>query len=546
MTMLLPKDAIAELFNAAITRIFPDADFSGVVVENPKQAAHGDYAVSAAMGLVRQLKRAPVEIARLICDAVEPNPYIEQMEIAGPGFINIRLTGEAKQRIVEAVLGQQESFGTTNQGNGQSVMVEFVSANPTGPLHVGHGRQGAIGDALSNLFAAHGWNVHREFYYNDAGNQIRNLMLSVQARAKMLKGKTVDFPEDGYHGEYIIELAKKLIETTNIDLDDQEAIRQFAVAQLRDEQDIDLKAFGISFDRYYLESSLYTDGRVSSVVNSWNEKGKLFEADGALWLRTTEYDDDKDRVVRKSDGSYTYFVPDVAYHVTKFERGFHRAVNVQGTDHFGTIARVRAGLQALDNGIPAGYPDYVLHSMVKVMRAGKEVKISKRAGGYVTLRDLIDEVGRDAVRFFLVSRKADSEFVFDIDLALSRTEDNPVYYVQYAYARICSVLAQWQGNITEIDASTVQMLTHPKETALLLKIADYPDRLRMALSELAPHLIVFYLKELAADFHAFYNAERVLVDDPSLCRARLALLLAVRQVIQNGMRILGVSTPESM
>lgn len=545
-TPALPKDEIAGIFNAAIKQAFPALEFDGVTVENPKQASHGDYAVSSAMGLARALKQAPVAIAKQICEAIPDNDVIAETEIAGPGFINIRLTPKAKAQIVKSVLKAGDDFGKSNAGEGRSVIIEFVSANPTGPLHVGHGRQGALGDALANVFAANGWKTHREFYYNDAGNQIQNLTKSVQARAKMLKGEDIEFPEDGYHGDYIVELAQKLINDTNIDINDDNAVRQFAVSELRAEQDTDLKAFGVAFDRFYLESSLYTDGRVQKVVDAWRENGKLYEEANALWLRTTEYNDDKDRVVKKSDGSYTYFVPDVAYHVTKFERGFQKAVNIQGTDHFGTIARVRAGLQAIDQGLPEGFPDYVLHSMVKVMRGGKEVKISKRAGGYVTLRELIDEVGRDAVRFFLVSRKADSEFVFDIDLALSKTEDNPVYYIQYAHARICSVLAQWGGNVAQLDNVDLSPLTNPRETALMLRLAEYPERLRQALDELSPHLLVFYLKALAADFHGYYNAEKVLVEDEPVRLARLALLLAVRQVICNGMKILGVSAPESM
>jgi arginyl-tRNA synthetase len=392
--------------------------------------------------------------------------------------------------------------------------------------------------------------VTREFYYNDAGQQIENLAISVRARAKETLGESGEFPEDGYRGEYIRELAQRYLDEAGHDLSDVESIRRFAVAELRKEQDRDLDAFGVRFDNYYLESSLYADGRVDRTVQRLVERGHTYEHEGALWLRTTDYGDDKDRVMRKSDGGYTYFVPDVAYHVTKFERGFGKVINVQGADHHGTTARVRAGLQAVDMGVPAGYPDYVIHKMVTVMRGGEEVKLSKRAGSYVTLRDLIDEVGRDAVRFFLVSRKADSEFVFDIDLARSQSEENPVYYVQYAHARVASVLRQ--AGIALADApreladADRSPLVSGYEEALLRRLADFPTEIAAAARDLAPHQITFYLKSLAGEFHSYYNAERFLVDDPRLRRARLALVVATGQVLRNGLRVLGISAPEQM
>jgi arginyl-tRNA synthetase len=449
-------------------------------------------------------------------------------------------------------------------------MVEFVSANPTGPLHLGHARQAALGDALAALLAAQGFEVTREFYYNDAGVQIHSLALSVQARARELRGETVEFPDTGYRGEYIVDIAREFLARSTQtardgapvhasgDVNDLENIRRFAVAYLRHEQDMDLAAFGVAFDRFYLESSLYTDGKVEAAVKAMIDSGMTFEAEGALWLRTTAIEgsgDDKDRVMRKSDGSYTYFVPDVAYHLTKFERGYTKVINVQGSDHHGTVARVRAGLQAaarsLGIAIPRGYPDYLLHKMVRVMRGGEEVKMSKRAGSYVTLRDLIDWVGRDATRFFLASRKADTEFVFDVDLALSQSEDNPVYYVQYAHARICSVLAQAASAGASLDETAalqrdLSPLGGARELALLGRLALYPQVLRDAADELAPHQLAFYLKDLAADFHGFYNAERVLVDDGGRRDARLALLLATRQVLRNALALLGVAAPERM
>jgi arginyl-tRNA synthetase len=447
------------------------------------------------------------------------------------------------------VLAAGANYGRAGAGRGRPILVEFVSANPTGPLHVGHGRQAALGDAISALLEAQDWKVTREFYYNDAGVQIDNLALSVQARAREQRREPVSFPESGYHGEYIREIAADYL-ATGADAGDLAAVRRFAVAALRREQDEDLRAFGVKFDTYYLESSLYTDGKVEAAVSALVASGKTYEQDGALWLRTTDYGDDKDRVMRKSDGSHTYFVPDVAYHVSKWQRGFTHAVNIQGSDHHGTVARVRAGLQALravtGAAIPRDYPAYVLHKMVTVMKGGEEVKLSKRAGSYVTVRELIDEVGRDAVRFFLVSRKADTEFVFDIDLAKAQTEDNPVYYVQYAHARICSVLAQAGVDAHSLAACELAPLTHARELALAQRLAEFPELLAEAASGFAPHMVAFYLRELAGEFHSYYNAERVLVDDGKLRLARLALILAVRQVLQNGLALLRVNAPEKM
>jgi arginyl-tRNA synthetase len=545
-----------------------------VLLERPKVEAHGDLACTVALQVSKALKKNPREVATAIADALRVNPaasgLIDAVEIAGPGFINLRIAPAAKQAVVHEVLRERDCFGSSTAGGGHKVMVEFVSANPTGPLHLGHARQAAIGDTLAALLAAQGWAVTREFYYNDAGVQIQNLALSVQARAKELAGEAVEFPEAGYRGEYIVDIAREFLDrrtqtardgtpvAASGNVDDLENIRRFAVAYLRHEQDMDLAALGVRFDHFYLESSLYADGRVEAAVKAMVDSGMTFEAEGALWLRTTEIEgsgDDKDRVMRKSDGTYTYFVPDVAYHLAKFERGFAKVINIQGSDHHGTVARVRAGVQAaaksLGLPIPRGYPDYLIHKMVRVMRAGCEVKMSKRAGSYVTLRDLLDWVGRDATRFFLASRKPDTEFVFDVDLALSQSEDNPVYYVQYAHARICSVLAQANAAGVALDeASALQRdlspLTGARELALAGRLALYPQVLREAADELAPHQIAFYLKDLAADFHAFYNAERVLVDAAAQRDARLALLLATRQVLRNALALLGVSAPERM
>ncbi len=552
------KSHLAELFAHALAQIAPQQSAALVEIERPKQAQHGDWACNLAMQLARLEKKKPRELAEALIAALPASEWVEKVEIAGPGFINIHIRLAAKLAVVGAILSQGAQFGRAPGSDGQRVLVEFVSANPTGPLHVGHGRQAALGDAICALLETQGLRVSREFYYNDAGSQIDNLALSVQARARGIAPDAPQFPADGYRGDYIREiaadyLARKTVSgekvpavTASGDSDDLDAIRRFAVACLRNEQDIDLKAFGVRFDTYYLESSLYSEGRVDDTVAALKSSGETYEQDGALWLKTTDYGDDKDRVMRKSDGAYTYFVPDVAYHISKWERGFARAINIQGSDHHSTVVRVRAGLQAAKRHIPVGYPDYVLHKMVTVMKGGEEVKISKRAGSYVTLRDLIDEVGRDATRFFLVSRKADTEFVFDIDLAKSQSEENPVYYVQYAHARLCSVLAQAGGSAPGHADADLSVLESPRELALLARLGDYPAALAHAAAELSPHLVSFYLRELAGDFHSYYNAERILVDDTRLKHARIALAAAVKQVLGNGLALLGVSAPEKM
>ncbi len=553
-----PKSHLADLLRVALASVAPDAGAIEILIERPKQASHGDFASNLAMQLARKLQTNPREIAQKLLAALPPSALLEKAEIAGAGFINFTLAPLARTSVVSDVLTQGADFGRSSVGKGRKVVLEFVSANPTGPLHVGHGRQAALGDALSALFEWQGYDVTREFYYNDAGVQIQNLALSVQARLQGLKPGKVGWPESAYNGEYIQDIATdfaagKSVQpsdgasvTASGNVADLDAIRRFAVAYLRNEQDIDLQKFAVKFDVFYLESSLYSEGRVDDVVCRMVDNGKTFESEGALWLRTTEYGDDKDRVMRKSDGSYTYFVPDVAYHVAKWQRGFERAINIQGSDHHSTVTRVRAGLQAVGLGIPQGYPEYVLHNMVKVMRGGEEVKISKRAGSYVTVRDLIEWVGRDAVRFFLVSRRADSEFVFDIDLALSKSEENPVYYVQYAHARICSVLRQWGGSREALTQADLALLIGSHELALCALLRDFTVAIENAANDYAPHGIAFYLKELAAGFHGWYNAERLLVDDVALKQARLALALAVRQTLANGLTLLGVSAPESM
>jgi arginyl-tRNA synthetase len=544
------RTRLKEYLALGVSAIAPDRARAPIELAPPKQAQHGDFASNVALQHAKALKRNPREVAQALIAALPPSELVERIEIAGAGFINIFVTAAARQAIVATVLSERDEFGRGHGRLGERAMVEFVSANPTGPLHVGHGRQAALGDAIARLLEWQGADVMREFYYNDAGQQIQNLALSVRARAKELLGEHAAFPDDGYHGEYIRELARRYLDEVGHDLSDVESIRRFAVAELRKEQDRDLQAFGVKFDNYYLESSLYTDCRVDATVARLVDSGKTFESEGALWLKTTDYGDDKDRVMRKSDGGYTYFVPDVAYHVTKWERGFTTAINVQGSDHHSTVTRVRAGLQATGVGAPAGYPEYVIHKMVTVMKGGEEVKISKRAGSYVTLRDLIDEVGRDAVRFFLVSRKAEAEFVFDIDLARSQTEANPVYYVQYAHARVASVMKQAGIGMGEASSvlgnANLAPLASAYEEALLRRLAAFPEELAAAARESAPHLVTAYLRELAAEFHSYYNAERFLVDDPATQRARLALVAAAGQTIRNGLSVLGISAPEKM
>jgi arginyl-tRNA synthetase len=570
--MLTVKTELLAALAAELEKITPGSA-DKAAFESPKVAAHGDLACTAAMQLAKTAKANPRALAEQLITALKATPaferWVDALEIAGPGFINIRLKPAAKQVVVTEVLSQTSAYGVKPAQAEAKVLVEFVSANPTGPLHVGHGRQAALGDAICNLLATQGQNVYREFYYNDAGVQIDTLAKSTQLRAKGFKPGDAEWPSGenaaAYNGDYIADIAADFLAQKTVQADDRsftasgnpddlESILQFAVAYLRREQDLDLKAFEVKFDNYYLESSLYTSGRVKAAVERISAAGKTYESEGALWLKSTEYGDDKDRVMKKSDGTFTYFVPDVAYHITKFERGFGKVVNIQGTDHHGTIARVRAGLQAANVGIPQGFPDYVLHTMVRVVKGGEEVKISKRAGSYVTLRDLIEWTSKDAVRFFLLSRKPDTEYTFDVDLAVAKNNDNPVYYVQYAHARICSVLrafAEPQGKtaaevLPVLAQADLSALDTPAAAALMLQLAKYPEMLSNAARDFAPHDVTFYLRELAASYHSYYDAERILVDDEATKLARLALVAATAQVIHNGLAVLGVNAPEKM
>lgn len=564
------KEHISDLINAALKTLTDNGTLPAdlqprIAIDRTKDKSHGDLASNIALTLAKAAGKPPREVAQLIIDALPASPQVAKTEIAGPGFINFFLNEAAAAQVVTDILSAGKQYGHSNVGEGRKVQVEFVSANPTGPLHVGHGRGAAVGDSICRLLAAAGWDVTAEFYYNDAGQQINTLTASVQARCKGLQPGDDGWPEDGgYQGEYINDVAQAYMAKETIDAedkhvvgagdaDDLQAIREFAVAYLRREQDLDLKAFGVHFDIYFLESSLYSDGLVEQAVEQLIASGHTYQKDGALWLKTTDFGDDKDRVMRKSEGGYTYFVPDVAYHLNKWQRGFARVVNEQGSDHHSTITRVRAGVQAVSQhlklDIPEGWPDYVLHQMVTVLRGGEEVKISKRAGSYVTLRDLIDEVGCDATRYFLAARAATSQLSFDIDLAISQSNDNPVYYIQYAHARVCSVLrklADHGWSWTKSDAGNLELLSEDAEKALLKRLAAYPELLRNAAEQCEPHTVANYLRELAGEFHSYYNAHKVLVEDDALRNARLSLSEAVRQVIENGLHLLGVSAPEEM
>jgi len=558
------KSQLQDLLRAAVATVIEGGAVPmprDILVEPAKDKKNGDFATNVAMTLAKPLGKPPRAVAEAIVAALPKGGVIDKVEIAGPGFINFFLAAGALQQVVVAILNAGDAFGIDRSGARGKAMVEFVSANPTGPLHVGHGRGAAVGDCMARVLAAAGWQVSKEFYYNDAGNQIANLGVSVQARARGIRPGDAGWPEDGYRGDYIDDVAQSYLAGDTVtaddravtgkgDVDDLDAIRDFAVAYLRREQDLDLKAFGVAFDVYYLESSLYTEGKVDDTVAALQASGHTYEQDDALWLRTTGFGDDKDRVMRKREGGYTYFVPDVAYHVTKWQRGFVRVINEQGADHHGTIARVRAGLQALDIGIPKGWPEYVLHQMVTVMRGGEEVKLSKRAGSYVTLRDLIDEAGRDATRYFLVARKSDSQLTFDIDLARAQTNDNPVYYIQYAHARVCAVLRQLGERGLQYDQvqgfSALAQLAEPEAVTLVALLGRFPETVQGSAANLEPHVIAQYLRDVAAAFHGYYHALPFLIDDAALRNARLALAQATGQVLRNGLALLGVSAPEKM
>jgi arginyl-tRNA synthetase len=545
---------VSELLRAELSRVAARLGADGIdfVLERPRDAGHGDLATNLAMVLARRERTNPRQTAERVLQELHLSPdLVEKTEIAGPGFINFWLAGDQLAGVHRRILAEGPAYGRSQVGRGLNVNVEFVSANPTGPLHVGHGRQAALGDAIAALLQWTGHTVVREFYYNDAGVQIANLGASVQARIRQARGESVSIPEGGYHGEYIKEIAAIYVREHPGDPrgERDDDVRRVAVRELRKEQDRDLKALGVAFDVYYLESSLYSGGQVDAVVAALTARGQTYENEGALWLRTTAYGDDKDRVMRKSDGSFTYFVPDVAYHVTKWERGFRQSINVQGADHHSTVTRVRAGLQALDMGIPAGYPEYVLHQMVTVMKDGEEVKISKRAGSYVTVRELIEDVGIDAVRYFFLMRKGDSQLEFDVDLAREQTDRNPVFYVQMAHARLSGIF-----RTADRDPETVMgdldlgALPAPQDIELLKKLAAFPEIAEAASREREPHRITHYLHELATIVHGWYHHTRAVgaPEGPATEHARLLLARAARTVLANALGLLGVSAPDRM
>jgi len=551
------KDYLTNLLDNAINDLVENFDKKIIQVSRPKQIQHGDFSSNISLPLAKILKKAPIQIANEIVQKIPTSSLISKIEVAGAGYINFFLSSKAREEIINLILKEKINFGKTEFGQNQSIQVEFVSANPTGPLHVGHGRGAAIGDSIARLLDATGWKVTKEFYYNDAGSQISSLALSVQARSKKISPSNKHFPKDGYQGEYINEIAtaflskkeflfndKKIIPSGDVEnLDD---IKNFSVAYLRHEQDLDLAAFHVHFDIFSLESSYYQNGKVEEIINLLIKNGHTYEKDNALWLKTTDFGDDKDRVMKKTDGEYTYFVPDIAYHLDKWERGYKRVINEQGADHHSTINRVRGGLQALEKDIPENWPEYILHQMITVMKNKQEVKISKRAGSYVTLRDLIDEVGCDATRFFLIERKADSQLVFDIDLAKTRNNENPVFYIQYAHARISSVLEQWGGDKERLYVKDGNQIKNLNELRLIKSISEFPEVVLQAANELAPHQIANYLKNCAAEFHSYYNETKFLSDDKDIMENRLALIFATQNVLSNGLNLLGVSAPHKM
>ena len=551
------KAHLTELLFSVVKQITDYTDSSIVVIDRPKIITHGDFSTNLCLVLSKKLKKSPRDIATIILKKLPASDLISRVEIAGAGFLNFFLSSKANNKIINDVLSLKDSYGKNKTGKNQKIQIEFVSANPTGPLHVGHGRGAAIGDCLARLFDASGWNVTKEFYYNDAGEQINNLTQSVQASCKNIPTDDSRFPIDGYHGDYINDIAKAFLAMGKIecedktiqasgDPDDKESIQNFSIAYLRNEQDQDLSAFRTKFDIYSLESSFYKNGKVEYVVNKLIKEGHTYEKDGALWLQTTNFGDDKDRVMRKKDGGYTYFIPDVTYHLDKWKRGFKKVINEQGADHHSTISRVRAGLQGLDKNIPKDWPNYVLHQMITVIKDNKEIKISKRAGSYLTLKELIDEVGCDATRYFLAARRADSQLVFDVNLAKRQNNDNPVFYIQYAHARISKVLEQWGGNVTQLKIDESIALKSQAELKLIKSISIFPEVVLQATNELAPHQIANFLKECAAELHSYYNDSKFLVEDEATKISRLALINSVKYVLKNGLNLLGITAPQQM
>ncbi len=575
------KAHLAELLQAALKSVAPDHADTPIALERPKQESHGDFAANVAMQLARALKKNPREIAQQLVNELPASPRVEKVDIAGAGFINFTLKADAKTAVVATVLAQGSAYGRSSVGGKQKVQVEFVSANPTGPLHVGHGRGAAYGASLSSLLAFAGWDVTREYYVNDAGRQMDILAVSTWLRYLDLFDVKVPFPPNGYQGDYVRDMAKQvkdahgnkylrgaaevvagapdveadkeghldalIANAKNLLGQDWSYIHQHALSeQLADGKD-DLEEFGVHFDVWFSEKSLFDTGLVAKCVERLEKSGHLYVQDGAKWFRSTAFGDEKDRVVQRENGLFTYFASDIAYHLNKFDRGFDKVINIWGADHHGYIPRVKGALKALDQD--EAKLQVALVQFAVLYRNGEKAAMSTRSGEFVTLRQLRGEVGNDACRFFYVLRKSDQHLDFDLDLAKSQTNENPVYYIQYAHARVCSVLKQWSeagGDEAELAAADLSLLAHPRELAVAARLAAFPEVIDSAAADLAPHQVAFYLKDLAADFHSYYNAERMLVEDAALARSRVALAAAVRQVIHNGMTLLGVSCPASM
>ena len=536
-------------------------DDAQVHLERPRDPEHGEWATNVALTLAGRLRRAPRQIAEEIRAQLDLEAAgVTAVEIAGPGFLNFRLSDGAVASVLADILGADDEWGRSEEGEQRRIIVEWVSANPTGPLHAGHGRQAALGDGICTLLSWTGWSVYREFYYNDSGKQMERLGESVWARYQEALGEPAEVPEGGYQGEYIADVAAAFRDAHGAGFRGDRtpetlgAMQRFAVAALRQVQDRDLNDFGVRFDNHYLESSLYVEGRVDATADRLRETGLVYEHEGATWLRTTEFGDDKDRVMLRGDGTPTYFLPDVAYHLAKWERGFHHAINVQGSDHHGTVARVRAGLRAL--GLPEGYPEYVLHQMVRVERDGEEVKFSKRAGSYTTLRDLLDEVGVDVTRYFFLMRKPEGHLVFDLDAALDHSDKNPVFKIQYAHARMHSIFAKAGVEVDGVQAGGADLegLSDDHERELIKRLSEFPETVSRAAQARAPHVLCDYLEQTAGAVNAWYHAGNpgrnpglaVLTDDPGLRAARLVLARAVLIVLRNGLELLGLSAPTRM
>lgn len=549
------KTKLKEEIKAAVLKagLAAEEQIPDVVLEIPKEKAHGDYSTNMAMQLARVAKRAPRAIAEeLIAHFDRSKASIEKIELAGPGFINFYMNNSYLTDLIPTILNAGEKYGETTVGGGQKVQVEFVSANPTGDLHLGHARGAAVGDSLCNILAKAGYNVSREYYINDAGNQINNLAKSLEARYFQALGMEKEMPEDGYHGADIIEIGKRLAAESGdkyVKMDEKERFelfRQYGLDEEMAKLKRDLEDFRVGFDVWFSETSLYQNGKIDEALDALRATGYIYEQDGATWLRSTDFGDDKDRVLIKQDGSYTYLTPDIAYHKDKLDRGFEKLINIWGADHHGYIPRMRAAIQAL--GYDRDALEVEIIQLVHLYKNGEKMKMSKRTGKAVTMRDLVDEVGLDATRYFFAMRSSDTHLDFDLDLAVSESNENPVYYAQYAHARISSILRQGEEQGVTVDAGVdLSGIDSEKEIDLLKKLGEFPQAVSEAALKRVPHRITNYIFELASTFHSFYNAAKVLdSDNPERTKARLALVKAVQITMKNALLLIGVSAPEKM